>query len=131
MGRSRRSTAALRRPAWRPAVTSASVWRTRCPPKTSRSRRMQPLPVGCGLVGMDPVSHSIFWEQVAHARAQDTWQALLEQALSGLNCRVIQSTSAEAPGLLAYVAQPLRAHHSPDLFQVQRERSKAVTAPLA
>src|SRR5262245_55090499 len=86
---------------------------------------------GLCLVGMDPVSHSIFWEQVAQARAQDTWQALLEQALSELNCRVIQSTSAEAPGLLAYVAQPLRAHHSLDLCQVQQERSKAVTAPLA
>jgi Family of unknown function (DUF6399) len=70
-------------------------------------------------------------EQVAQARDQDTWQALLEPALSGLNCRVIQSTSDEAPGLLAYVEQHLRAHHSPDLFHVQQELSKAVTAPLA
>src|SRR5262249_10121150 len=37
----------------------------------------------------------------------------------------------EAPGLLAYVAQHLRAHHSPDLFHVQHELSKAVAAPLA
>src|SRR5262244_2012727 len=55
----------------------------------------------------------------------------MEQALEGLNCRVIQSTSDEAPGLLAYVEQHLSAHHSPDLFHVQHELSKAVTAPLA
>jgi hypothetical protein len=30
-----------------------------------------------------------------------------------LNCRVIQSTSEEASGLLAYVAHYLEAHHSP------------------
>src|SRR5919197_5782716 len=55
----------------------------------------------------------------------------MEKALAGLNCRVIQSTSDEAPGLLASVEQHLRAHHSPDLFHVQQELSKAVTAPLA
>jgi hypothetical protein len=86
---------------------------------------------GLCLIGMDPVSNSIFLEQEAQARDQDTWQALREQALSGRNCRVIQSTSDEAPGLLAYVEQHLRAHHSPDLFHVQQELSKAVTAPLA
>jgi hypothetical protein len=80
---------------------------------------------------MDPVSTYIFLEQEAQARDQDTWQALLEQALSGLNCRVIPSPSDEAPGLLAYVAQHLGAHHSPDLFHVQQELRKAVTAPLA
>ena len=44
---------------------------------------------------------------------------------------VIQSTSDEAPGLLAYVEHHLGAHHSPDLFHVQHELSKAVSAPLA
>src|SRR5438132_1187149 len=55
----------------------------------------------------------------------------MEQALAGLNCQVMQSTSDEAPGLLAYVAHPLGAHHSPDLFHVQHELSKAVSAPIA
>jgi transposase len=86
---------------------------------------------GLCLVGMDPVSDYIFLEQAAQARDQDTWNALMEQALSGLNCRVIQSTSDEAPGLLAYVEHHLGAHHSPDLFHVQHELSKAVSAPLA
>jgi hypothetical protein len=101
------------------------------PPKDITLTQDETFTGGLCLVGMDPVSNYIFLEQVAQARDQDTWQALLEQALSGLNCRVIQSTSDEAPGLLAYVEQYLRAHHSPDLFHVQQELSKAVTAPLA
>jgi hypothetical protein len=83
------------------------------------------------LVGMEPVSNYIVLEQAAVARDQDTWNALMKQALAGLNCRVIQSTSDEGPGLLDYVEHHLRAHHSPDLFHVQPELSKAVSAPMA
>jgi hypothetical protein len=70
-------------------------------------------------------------EQAAMARDQDTWHTLMEQALVGLNCTVIQSTSDEAPGLLAYVEHHLGVHHSSDLFHVQHELSRAVSAPLA
>ncbi len=52
-------------------------------------------------------------------------------ALAPLKCNVIQSTSDEAPGLLADVEPHLGGHHSPDLFQVQHELSKAVAAPMA
>jgi len=86
---------------------------------------------GLSLVGMEPVSNYIVLEQAAVARDQDTWNVLMKQALAGLNCRVIQSTSDEAPGLLAYVEHHLGAHHSPDLFHVQHELSKAVSAPMA
>jgi Family of unknown function (DUF6399) len=86
---------------------------------------------GLCLVGIEPVSNYIVLEQAAQARDHDTWQACMEPALAGLNCQVIQSTSDEAPGLLAYVEQHLRAHHSPDLFHVQHELGKAVAAPLA
>src|SRR5215470_2822187 len=86
---------------------------------------------GLCLVGIEPVSNYILLEQVAQARDHDTWHALMAQALEGLNCRVIQATSDEAPGLLAYVEQHLGAHHSPDLFHVQHELSKAVAAPMA
>ena len=51
--------------------------------------------------------------------------------MAGLNCKVIQSMSDEAPGLLAYVEHQLGAHHSPDLFHVPQELSKAVAAPMA
>src|SRR4029453_8238441 len=80
---------------------------------------------------MDPKSNYILLEQAAPARDQDTWHALMEQALSGLHCQVIQSTSDEAPGLLAYVEHHLGAHHSPDLFHVQHELVKAVSGPMA
>lgn len=86
---------------------------------------------GLCLVAMDPKSNYILLEQAAQARDQDTWHALMEQALSGLKCHVIQSTSDEAPALLAYVAHHLGAHHSPDLFHVQHELVKAVSGPLA
>jgi hypothetical protein len=71
---------------------------------------------GLCLVAMDPKSNDLLLEQAAPARDQDAWQKRMEQALVGLTCRVIQSTSDEAPGLLAYVEQHLGAHHSPDLF---------------
>ena len=86
---------------------------------------------GLCLVGTEPKSNYILLEQPAAARDQDTWQEHMEPALAGLNCTVIQSTSDEAPGLLAYVAHHLGAHHSPDLFHVQHELSKAVSAPMA
>ena len=53
------------------------------------------------------MSNYIVLEQAAQTRGQDTWQVHMEPALAGLNCRVMQSTSDEAPGLLAYVAQHL------------------------
>src|SRR6267143_4187687 len=86
---------------------------------------------GLCLVGIEPVSNYILLEQTAQARDHDTWNTLMEQALSGLNCQVIQSTSDEAPGLLAYVEHHLGAHHSPDLFHVQHELVKAVSGPMA
>lgn len=86
---------------------------------------------GLCLVSLEPKSNYIILEQAAQGRDQDPWHTLMEQALSGLNCQVIQSTSDEAPGLLAYVEHHLGAHHSPDLFHVQHELVKAVCAPLA
>jgi hypothetical protein len=101
------------------------------PPKDITLAQDETFTGGLCLVGIEPVSNYIVLEQAAQTRDHDSWQAHMEQALAGLNCRVIQSTSDEAPGLLAYVAQHLGAHHSPDLFHVQHELSKAVAAPLA
>jgi hypothetical protein len=86
---------------------------------------------GLCLVAAEPKSNYIVLEQAAQGRDQQTWHTLMEQALSGLNCQVIQSTSDEAPGLLAYVENHLGAHHSPDLFHVQHELVKAVSGPMA
>src|SRR6266446_4676611 len=86
---------------------------------------------GLCLITMDPESNFIILEQLAQARDQASWNELMAPALAPLNCQVIQSTSDEAPGLLAYVEHYLEAHHSPDLFHVQYELSKAVSAPMA
>ena len=86
---------------------------------------------GLCLITMDPESNFIILEQLAQARDQTSWNAWMEPALAQCNCRVIQSTSDEAPGLLAYVEHYLEAHHSPDLFHVQHELVKAVSAPMA
>jgi Family of unknown function (DUF6399)/helix-turn-helix, Psq domain len=101
------------------------------PPKDITVAQDETFTGGLCLVGIEPVSNYILLEQAALGRDHDTWQELMEQALRGLNCQIIQSTSDEAPGLLAYVEHHLGAHHSPDLFHVQHELSKAVSAPLA
>ena len=101
------------------------------PPKEMTLTLDETLTGGLCLVGMDPESNSMVLEHTAPARDQDTWDALMAPALAGLNGKVMQATSDEAPGLLAYVAHHLGAHHSPDLFHVQHELSKAVSAPMA
>jgi hypothetical protein len=101
------------------------------PPKEITAPQDETFTGGLCLVAIEPVSNSILLEHTAEARDQDTWNALMKDALAGLNCKVIQSTSDEAPGLLAYVEHHLGAHHSPDLFHVQHELSKAVAAPIA
>jgi hypothetical protein len=101
------------------------------PPQAITLTQDETLTGGLCLVGIEPVSNSIVLEQAAQARDHDTWQELMEQALAGLNCPVIQSTSDEAPGLLASVEHHLGAHHSPDVFHVQPALSKAMAVPMA
>ena len=86
---------------------------------------------GLCLITMDPESNCILLEQLAQARDQTSWNEWMAPALAQFNCRVIQSTSDEAPGLLAYVAHYLEAHHAPDVFHVQHALVKAVSAPMA
>jgi len=101
------------------------------PPKDLTVTQDETFTGGLCLITMDPESNFILLEQLAQARDQTTWDALMAPALAHLNCRVIQSTSDEAPGLLAYVEHYLEAHHSPDLFHVQHELVKAVSGPMA
>jgi hypothetical protein len=86
---------------------------------------------GLCLVTIDPESNFMILEQSAQARDQTTWHELMAPVLAPLNCRVIPSTSDEAPGLLASVEHSLEAHHSPDFFHVQNELVKAVSGPMA
>jgi len=101
------------------------------PPKDLTVTQDETFTGGLCLITMDPESHFLIVEQLAQARDQTTWHACMAPALAQFNCRVIQSTSDEAPGLLAYVEHYLEAHHSPDLFHVQHELVKAVSGPMA
>ena len=101
------------------------------PPKEITATQDETFTGGLCLVAIEPVSNSILLEHTAEARDQDTWNALMADALALLKCKVILATSDEAPGLLASVEQHLGAHHSPNLFHVQHELSKAVAAPMA
>ena len=101
------------------------------PPKDITVTQDETFTGGLCLITMDPESNFIILEQAAQARDQSSWNEHMEPALAPLNCRVIQSTSDEASGLLAYVEHYLEVHHSPDLFHVQHELVKAVSGPMA
>ena len=101
------------------------------PPKDLTVTQDETFTGGLCLITMDPESNFLIVEQLAQARDQTTWHACMAPALAQCNCRVIHSTSDEAPGLLAYVEHYLEAHHSPDLFHVQHELVKAVSGPMA
>ena len=131
MGRSSRSTGRWRRPSWRIADEESARLAKDMPAQAITLAKDETFTGGLCLVAIEPKSNYIVLEQEAPGRDQDTWHALMEQALAGLNCQVIQSTSDEAPGLLAYVAHHLGAHHSPDVFHVQHELVKAVSGPMA
>ena len=92
---------------------------------------MKPSRAVCASVAIEPVSNYILFEHPAEARDHDTWSKAMAGALTPLKCHIIQATSDEAPGLLAYVEHHLGVHHSPDVFHVQHELSKAVSAPMA
>lgn len=82
------------------------------------------------LVGIEPVSNFILAEQFAQKRDTDTWQAAMQDTLNALPVNIIQVVSDEARALLKYTREHLEAHHSPDLFHVQQEVSKATSAPM-
>jgi hypothetical protein len=84
------------------------------------------------LVAIEPVSDFILLEEYAADRKAETWNAATARALTGLPVTVLQSTSDEATALKAHVAEAFNdANHSPDLFHVQHEASKAMALPLA
>lgn len=83
------------------------------------------------LVAIEPVSNFILLEAYSEKRDADSWTAALKGALHALPVRVVQSTSDEGKGLLGHVRAGLGAHHSPDVFHVQQELSRATSVALA
>ena len=82
------------------------------------------------LVAIEPASDFILVEQYAEDRKADTWTQVMSDGLKDLPVAVVQGTSDEAKAILAHVEEALEAHHSPDLFHVQHEVSKATSLPM-
>ena len=82
------------------------------------------------LVSIEPVSDFILLEVYSQGRDATSWTTQLTTALEGVPVEVVQVTSDEAKGLLAHARDGLGVHHSPDLFHVQHEVSKATGLAL-
>jgi hypothetical protein len=87
-------------------------------------------PATC-LVAIEPVSGFLLLEQYAERRDAATWDAALGQALAGLPVTVACAVGDEAKGLLAHAKHGLGVPHSPDVFHVQQELSRAAGPALA
>jgi hypothetical protein len=87
-------------------------------------------PSGICLVGIEPVANFILLEEMAANRNATTWADAMDKRLAHFPVTIIQVTSDEAKALIHYTEQHVGAHHSPDLFHVQQEVSKASAAPL-
>ena len=83
------------------------------------------------LVAMDLASNFILLEQYETKRDAPTWNRCLDERLAPLPVTVCQVVSDEAKALIAHTQIHLGAHHSPDLFHVQQETTKATSAALA
>lgn len=83
------------------------------------------------LVAIEAVSNFILLEGYAENRRAKTWTDALGEATEGLRVEIIQSTSDEGKGLLRHVETDLGVHHSPDVFHVQHEVVKGISAALA
>jgi hypothetical protein len=83
------------------------------------------------LVAIEPVSNFLVVEQYATHRDAATWNAAVSQALAGLSVTVVQAVGDEAKGLLAHAKEGLGVPHSPDLFHVQHDCSRATAPGLA
>ena len=86
-------------------------------------------PTPC-LVAIEPVSNFILIEKYSEKRDAESWSAAMQEGLKDLSVEIIQSASDEGKGLVKYVEKELGAHHSPDLFHVQQELTRATSAPL-
>jgi Family of unknown function (DUF6399) len=83
------------------------------------------------LVAIEPVSNFILVEEYSEKRDSVSWSVAMNKGLENLSVRIHQSTSDEGTGLVSYVEKELGIHHSPDLFHVQQELTRATAAGLS
>jgi cell division protein FtsL len=77
------------------------------------------------LVAIEPLSDFILLEQYASNREAETWSEQLDAATAGFPIKIVQSTSDEGRSLVKHCRTGLGAHHSPDVFHVQQDVSRA------
>jgi hypothetical protein len=82
------------------------------------------------LLALEAASNFILVEEYSSDRRAETWNAVVAQALLGLQVEVIQSTSDEGRALIKHARESLGVHHSPDLFHAQQEISRGTSLPL-
>ena len=82
------------------------------------------------LVAIEPVSNFLILEEYAAKRDAPTWNNAVAEALKPLSITVIQCVSDQAAALIAHAETYLGVHHSPDLFHIQQEASRATSVPL-
>jgi hypothetical protein len=83
------------------------------------------------LVAIEPVSNYLILEEYATKRDAATWNTVISEALKPLTVTVTQCVSDQATALISHAQTYLGVHHSPDLFHVQQDASRATSAPLA
>ncbi len=83
------------------------------------------------LVAIEPVSNFILLEAYANDRTADTWNEQMAIALNGLPVEIVQATGDECRALAAHARDGLGVPHSPDLFHVQQDLTKATSIALA
>lgn len=83
------------------------------------------------LVAIETVSNYILVEKYSKQRTEEEWNRAVREGLSELNVDVVQCTSDEGTAILAHIKNELHAQHSPDLFHVQQELSRATAGPLS
>lgn len=77
------------------------------------------------LVAMEPLSNFILLEEYATNRTSETWGACMRRATQDMAVTIVQSTSDEGRSLVKHCRVGLGAHHSPDLFHIQKDVSHA------
>jgi hypothetical protein len=83
------------------------------------------------LVAIEAVSNYLILQEYAAKRDAATWNAAISEALQPLSVTVTQCVSDQATALISHAQTYLGVHHSPDLFHVQQEASRATSLPLA
>lgn len=82
------------------------------------------------LVAIEPVSNFILLEEYSDKRDAESWSMAMNNGIKDLPVEIIQSTSDEGTGLIKHIEQMLGAHHSPDLFHVQQDITRATSAAI-